>query len=136
MKNIHDTKRRPLDRYIKSSYSDAGRVCVLVRRLVGDASIFLRDSKYLRNPNNPPENEPILEMPAEAWPIFEAQVLNSTTPKTNHGQPAIEFLDNTDVVLHGRDGTILQFTAEEWNAFRAGLADQEFAVSGNTQSVR
>ncbi|WP_280247416.1 MULTISPECIES: DUF397 domain-containing protein [Nocardia] len=120
------TGHRPLDGYIKSSYSDGGGQCVLIRRFEGEQSVFIRDTKYLRDPRNRPEDEPIIEMPAEAWSSFEALVLGASAGQPVPGQPDIEFIDRGHILLRGADGTTLQFTEEEWMAFRAGLEQREF----------
>ncbi len=120
------TPRRPRDGYVKSSFSEGGGQCVLVRRREHDSSVFLRDSKYARNPRNQPENEPIIEMPATAWAPFVAQALGLSGDVVADC-PAIEFVpEREDVVLRGNDGTTLVFTRDEWEAFRAGLLNGEF----------
>lgn len=118
------TERRPRDGYVKSSFSEGGGQCVLVRRQEGDPSIFLRDSKYERNPRNQPEDEPIIEMPATAWTSFAALALDSAH-EVVAGCPNVE-LNGGGVVLRGIGGTALMFTAYEWDAFRAGLINGEF----------
>lgn len=118
---------RPTDGYIKASLSDGGGQCVLVRRLEGEASVFIRDSKYRRDSRNRPDLEPIIEMPATAWPIFEARVLDRTVATDMEGAPVVEFMDRGAVVLRAPDGTVLEFTSSEWGAFRDGLTRGEFA---------
>ncbi|WP_159848678.1 DUF397 domain-containing protein [Nocardia sp. CY41] len=120
------TGHRPLDGYIKSSYSDGGGQCVLVRRFEGEQSVFIRDTKYLRDPRNRPEEEPIIEMPAEAWNSFEALVLGASTGEAVPGLPEVEFTDRGHTLLRGADGTTLEFTGDEWIAFRAGVIEREF----------
>ncbi|WP_212761199.1 DUF397 domain-containing protein [Nocardia uniformis] len=120
------TERRPRDGYVKSSFSEGGGQCVLVRRQADDPNIFLRDSKYERNPRNRPEDEPIIEMPATAWATFAALVLNPTDQLVV-AAPEVEFTpEGGGVVLRGNDGATLIFTTDEWEAFRAGLAAGEF----------
>ena len=122
------TRDRPSDGYVKSSFSEGGGNCVLVRRREHEPSIFFRDSKYLRDVDNRPEDEPIVEMPAAAWDVFEASVLNRTAPGLACGCPGVERSVDGEVVLRGVDGTTLRFTAGEWTAFRSALAIGEFRL--------
>ncbi|MRH92881.1 DUF397 domain-containing protein [Nocardia sp. SYP-A9097] len=120
------TGRRPRDGYVKSSFSDGGGQCVLVRRKEGDASVFLRDSKYQRNLRNRAEDEPIIELPEAVWLAFEDLVLNRVSDAAIADFLAMEYADDGSTVLRGPDGTMLLFTEAEWSAFRAGLAGGEF----------
>lgn len=119
-------RHRPLDGYVKSSASDGGGQCVLVRRKPGEESIFIRDSKFARDSRNRPEHEPVIEMPASAWVSFRTAVLCGDMGSAGAGHPSIEELHGGEVVLRGADGTALAFTPEEWAAFRTGLAAGEF----------
>ncbi|WP_280404565.1 DUF397 domain-containing protein [Nocardia brasiliensis] len=120
------TGRRPTEGYVKSPFSDQGGQCVLIRRVEGDLSVFIRDSKYQRNPHNRPEDEPIIEMPSTAWTAFEDAVLKRRNVVPAAGQPGIEELGTEGVALHGTDGATLIFTPGEWAAFQAGLVAREF----------
>ncbi|MGY4102057.1 DUF397 domain-containing protein [Nocardia sp. R16R-3T] len=117
---------RPTDGYVKSSYSDSGGNCVLVRRIEGDPNVFIRDSKFGRGLGNQPEDEPIIEMPAAAWATFEALVLGRTITEAAVGCPEIQHAADNGTVLRGTDHTTLAFTGDEWSAFRAGLVGREF----------
>ncbi|MFF0489772.1 DUF397 domain-containing protein [Nocardia sp. NPDC004068] len=127
VRNRNVTRCRPLDGYVKSSASDGGGQCVLIRRKPNEKSVYIRDSKYLRVPGNPPEDEPIIEMPATAWDSLQAVVLGRGSDRLV-GQPEIEQSDN-GVILRGVDGTTLAFTSEEWTAFKMGLLAGEFEPS-------
>ncbi|MEV0299077.1 DUF397 domain-containing protein [Nocardia sp. NPDC050710] len=121
------TGQRPLDGYRTPSASDGGGQCVRVRRIEGAESVFIRDSKYQRDPRNRAEQEPIIEMPSGAWDDFEAMALNQDVgAETGTGQPSIEHTAERGVVLRGADGTTLEFTEGEWSAFRDGLLNGEF----------
>ncbi|MQY20073.1 DUF397 domain-containing protein [Nocardia macrotermitis] len=52
----------------KSSYSTGSDHCVEVK--FADDTVYIRDSKYLRNPANTPANQPILAVPAADWDNF------------------------------------------------------------------
>lgn len=120
------TGHRPRDGYTKSSYSDGGGNCVLIRRKHGESSIFIRDTKYLRDQRNHPEDEPIIEMPAEAWDSFESLVLGRGGSDAAHGRPDVEFINDGHTRIRGADGVTLEFTPDEWFAFRIALAGKEF----------
>ncbi|MBF6271112.1 DUF397 domain-containing protein [Nocardia farcinica] len=126
VRNTIMTGHRPLDGYVKASASDGGGNCVLVRRKSGEELIFIRDSKYGRDPRNRPEDEPVVEMPASAWEGLRAAALGDTTSPAVPGQPVLEETVDGGMALHGADGTRLTFTAAEWSAFKAGLAAGEF----------
>ncbi|PXX53974.1 uncharacterized protein DUF397 [Nocardia tenerifensis] len=126
MKTTIETGHLPLDGYVKASLSDGGGNCVLVRRRTGEQAVFIRDSKYLRDPHNRPEVEPVIEMPSAAWAGFQSTVLEGAPTSPDSGQPTLEEVGDGGVILRGTDGTRLAFTAEEWSAFRAGLARGEF----------
>ncbi|WP_231390440.1 DUF397 domain-containing protein [Nocardia sp. CNY236] len=126
MSNTIAAGHRPLDGYVKASASDGGGQCVLVRRKVGEESIFIRDSKYSRDPRNRPDKEPVIEMPAAAWGAFQAAVLGGSPWPAVPGQPHFDEAVDGGATLLGADGTTLFFTAAEWTAFKAGLGAGEF----------
>lgn len=128
LSDTNNTGQRPYEGYVKSSFSDGGGQCVLVRRYEGEQRVFIRDSKYQRNPRNRPEEEPIVEMPASAWDAFQGLVLGQATTTVVAGHPEIEHATDGGVVLRGVNGTTVEFTQGEWVAFRAGVAAGEFGA--------
>lgn len=120
------TGHRPLDGYVKATASDGGGNCVLVRRKSGEEFIFIRDSKYGRDPQNRPEAEPVIMMPAAAWDGLQAAVLGNGSDRATPGQPQFEEAADGGMALRGSDGTKLFFTAAERIAFTAGLVAGEF----------
>ncbi|MBF6216227.1 MULTISPECIES: DUF397 domain-containing protein [Nocardia] len=121
------TTQQPLDGYVKSSYSDGGGQCVEVRRYLGQPEIHIRDSKFRRDPRNRHRREPIICMPATAWPSFEDAVLGRRVDSPALGQPDVEQHPDHGVTLRDANGTTLTFTPEEWTAFVLGLRAGEFA---------
>ncbi|MFI7664158.1 DUF397 domain-containing protein [Nocardia sp. NPDC049526] len=110
-----------------SSYSGTnGGQCVEVA--FGGRSVFIRDSKYRRNPANDLAAEPVIEIPAKHWDTFlNAAVQNDA--KIPAGLPAITRHGLCEVSIAAEDGTTLTFTAAEWIAFTAGVGDGEFAAA-------
>jgi hypothetical protein len=54
--------------WYKSSYSQGSNHCVEVR--FTDDTVYVRDSKYLRDPANDPSTQPIIAIPADQWDSF------------------------------------------------------------------
>ena len=110
--------------WFKASFSSNAASCVEVR-FIGDL-VQIRDSKYHRNPTNPPENQPIISVKSGEW----AEFLDKMTGRTGtDNRNAIE-AENTstgNIVLRAtRTGTALTFTATEWRAFLNGARAHEF----------
>jgi hypothetical protein len=57
-----------MDQWRKSSHSQGSEHCVEVR--FTDDSVYVRDSKYLRDPANDPAAQPIIAVPADEWDSF------------------------------------------------------------------
>lgn len=102
-----------------------GGECVQVA--FDDGRVLIRDSKYLRDPANDPELQPIVEVPAEHWDTFLQRAVrrDTTVPE---GLPAITHLSSGEVAI-SHSGTVLTFTAAEWTAFTLGVRDGEFAAA-------
>lgn len=110
----------------KSSYSSNGENCVEIA-FSGD-TVVIRDSKYRRDPANDPAREPIITLPAAAWPIFLDLVARSGTSDSRIAL-RVRYAPDGGVTLIGRSGTTLTYTAAEWEAFTAGVRDGEFAMA-------
>ncbi|TLG13404.1 DUF397 domain-containing protein [Nocardia cyriacigeorgica] len=108
-----------------SSYSGTnGGQCVEIA--FDRESVLIRDTKYLRNPANDPAAQPVITLPASAWPAF----LAAACAHASHaiaGAPAITRHRDGSVTLTGSAAT-LHYTAEEWRAFLAGVRDGEFVA--------
>ncbi|WP_433524053.1 DUF397 domain-containing protein [Nocardia pseudovaccinii] len=110
-----------------SSYSGTnGGQCVEVA--FGGRSVFIRDSKYRRNPANDLAAEPIVEIPAKHWDTFLNAAIRHDV-KIPVGLPVITRHESREVSLAAANGTTLTFTAAEWIAFTAGVGDGEFATA-------
>ncbi|GAB2539494.1 DUF397 domain-containing protein [Nocardia heshunensis] len=106
----------------KSRYSgNTGGNCVEVAS--DGVQVFIRDSKYRRDPLNDPLAEPIITVTAEQWNLFITVVVGNLVVAT---QPAIQAQDLGGIELRSPVGPGLQFTSDEWSAFVSGAAAGEF----------
>ncbi len=114
-------RRRPADHgWFTSSRSNNGNQCVEVR-FDGDA-VQIRDSKFRRDPMNAGLDEPIITVGTSLWTAF-LHCLRTARPHPDlvaHTGP-----DGSTTLRH--EAVLLRFTPEEWNAFVAGVRDDEFA---------
>ncbi|WP_433661112.1 DUF397 domain-containing protein [Nocardia sp. CA-128927] len=113
----------------KSSFSNnGGASCVEVK--VAGGQVLLRDSKYLRDPANSPDTQPVISVHASLWAIFLQHCVRPTTPR-GHGMPAIERKADGWVMIHGSDGSgvVLAFNPDEWSAFVNGVNSGEFELA-------
>lgn len=108
--------------WLKSSRSQGSDHCVEIR--FEGSRVLVRDSKYLRDNTNNPAAQPIIEISAAEWSAFLATAVDHA-PRLADSQPSIDYLPNGDVRLR-KDHTTLTYTADEWNAFTAGITAGEF----------
>ncbi|WP_084530559.1 DUF397 domain-containing protein [Nocardia miyunensis] len=108
--------------WFKSSDSTSSTQCVEV--FLGDDTVYLRDSKYLRDPANDPESQPIIEVSRHRWPAFLSMVPNGL--RDDHHLPIVE-KEGGQITLRSNDGTRLTFTPGEWTAFESGVERGEFS---------
>lgn len=111
----------------KSSYSNNGGESCVEITFSRDGVVLIRDSKFLRNPANDPAVQPIITIPADAWPTFLELVGQS-----GHAAPGLPVSVEYDPaggarLTDGHDIT-LTYTADEWKAYLAGVQAGEFAV--------
>ncbi|QBS45880.1 DUF397 domain-containing protein [Nocardia sp. CS682] len=113
----------------KSSFSNNGGASCVELNFAGDR-VFLRDSKYLRDPANDPNSQPLLSMEAALWPVFCADVVRSVQRRI-HGLPVIDRRSDGWVTVRaeGSDGVVLTFTPDEWTAFIDGIEAGEFELA-------
>jgi hypothetical protein len=112
--------------WFKSSFSKDANSCVEVR--FTDGMVFVRDSKYLRDPSNDPALQPTIALSAESWTAF----LSLTTVDTAvlvPGLRSVEHHDSGGLTITATDGTALTYTQSEWTAFAAGIRAGEFAAA-------
>lgn len=114
---IIGTRVRPSESWFKSSFSNPnGNQCVEAR--FTQDSVRIRDSKQHGN-------GPVLEVPGQYWGTFQTDVLRGESSNT---AVHIDRQTDGDVILRSRarPGVALRYTAEEWSAFAAGVAEGEF----------
>lgn len=121
--NAHEPARTTPSAWFKSTYSDHGNACVEVR--FGSNETLIRDSKY----RGDEASRPVIAVPADAWFTFLELVTGIREPQSaDRGVPAVVHDTSTGrTTLRGAAGTGLDFTAEEWSAFVAGVIDGEFS---------
>ncbi|WP_040840302.1 DUF397 domain-containing protein [Nocardia brevicatena] len=110
-----------------SSYSGTnGGQCVQVA--FGSQTVFIRDSKYLRDPANDPAAQPIIAIDINLWPRFLDHVKAGSSHSLGDELPDIEQRADGCIVLRGPDteASAMVFTPTEWAAFIAGAHAQEF----------
>ncbi|MGW4631362.1 DUF397 domain-containing protein [Nocardia sp. NPDC004415] len=116
-------RRRPAEHgWFTSSRSNNGNQCVEVR-FDGDI-VQIRDSKFRRNPRNLGSDEPIITVGAALWTAFLHCLL---TGRRHPDLVAHVSLDGSATLRH--DDVLLHFTAPEWEAFVAGVRDDEFVCA-------
>ncbi|MEU2034940.1 DUF397 domain-containing protein [Nocardia amamiensis] len=109
----------------KSSYSSGEGQCVEVR--FDTAAVYIRDSKYLRDPSNDPAAQPAIAIEANSWPVFLTVAAGSVPDLVDH-IPSIERTKDGGTVVRATDGTTLHYTSAEWDAFVAGIRAGEFSL--------
>ncbi|MRH87329.1 DUF397 domain-containing protein [Nocardia sp. SYP-A9097] len=108
--------------WFKATRSNSSSSCVEVAFTADGA--LIRDSKYLRDPDNHPAQQPILRVPAGGWADFLKAVENRASEGSG-GFPFIAYDSEGDASIS--DGvTTLVYTPPEWEAFHAGVLDGEF----------
>ncbi|AVH20173.1 DUF397 domain-containing protein [Nocardia cyriacigeorgica] len=108
--------------WFKATRSSSSSSCVEVAFTVEAA--LIRDSKYLRDPNNDPAQQPIIRVSAEVWPDLLKAVEDRAVAGTA-GLPAINYEAAGGASIS--DGvTTLVYTPREWEAFHAGVLAGEF----------
>jgi hypothetical protein len=107
----------------KGSRSSASGCCV--ECLAVDDLVLIRDSKYRRDGLKAADEEPVISLRRIDWDSFILN-LESDSGQAENGAVRVETgADGTR--LASTDGVILDYTAEEWHAFLAGVRDGEFA---------
>ncbi|WP_028479057.1 DUF397 domain-containing protein [Nocardia sp. CNY236] len=98
-----------------------GGSCVEVK--AEGTTILIRDSKYLRNPRNNPEVQPIISITVAQWCEF---VEVATGRSEALSEPAITVHTDGSASLESADGIHLDYTPTEWLAFSSAVDEGEF----------
>ncbi len=112
----------------KSSRSQGSDHCVEVR--LTDDTVYIRDSKYLRDPANDRAAQPVIAIAAEDWPAF----LDAASTQATTVVPsclAIENHHDGAVTLRSAEAITLTYTDLEWHAFLARVQLGEFTPTGH-----
>jgi hypothetical protein len=105
--------------WFTSTRTNNGNQCVEVR--FDGAAVHIRDSKYRRDPEHCPADQPVITVTAVEWMCFLGAVLDRAAGCVLVAVPAG---GGPMTVRHG--ATALTFTPGEWDAFLAGARDGEF----------
>lgn len=108
----------------KATASTNGGDCVEVK--AHGATILIRDSKYLRDPTNDPDLQPIITITATQWHVFLDTVAGRSSQLS---EPAITVHTDRSVTLTSADSTTLRYTPAEWEAFLTGVHNGEFDIT-------
>lgn len=100
--------------WFKSTHSNPAQDCVEVN--ITNEAVHVRDSKQ--------HDSPVLKIARHQWPAFLRHVLDGTG-SAGTGLPSIEHAPGGAVHVHEAHAT-LTFTSTEWEAFTAGIRDNEF----------
>ncbi|WP_216915942.1 DUF397 domain-containing protein [Nocardia noduli] len=108
--------------WFKSTFSTGTSSCVEIA--VTPEARLIRDSKYLRDPNNSPAQQPTIRVAIGQWAQFLSAVEKHDTAGTA-GLPRIRYQPDGGASLSDGE-TTLQYTTGEWEAFHAGVVAGEF----------
>lgn len=108
------------------TFPTVGASCVEVN-FAGE-TVFLRDSKYLRDPSNDPAQQPIIALPAGSWPAFLGLATVGTAVQVP-GLRSVEYHASGGLTITATDGTALAYTQSKWVACIAGIRAGEFAAA-------
>lgn len=109
--------------WFTSSRTNNGNQCVEVR-FDGDA-VFIRDSKFRRDPARSHAHEPIITVTAAEWMRFLTVLLNPGPAPADTGLLQARPAPGGHTALR-HAGIGLVYTPGEWEAFLAGARDGEF----------
>ncbi|MEV0712718.1 DUF397 domain-containing protein [Nocardia aurea] len=108
----------------KSTFSNNGGASCVEVNFIGNQAL-VRDSKYLRDPANDPNDQPVLSIRADMWPTFCRSSANPTIRSEMAGVPQITVRE--DGWVRVSDSAVeLVFTPDEWKAFIQGVLAGEF----------
>lgn len=109
--------------FYKSTYSGSNGTCVEVAR--GSAVVLIRDSKY----TGPVHSQPILTVPEECWAGFLERARSRTSGRVGELLTVAVHTEGGATLSDGQ-GVMLEYNADEWDAFIKGVADGQFGLTG------
>ncbi|MEU0542554.1 DUF397 domain-containing protein [Nocardia sp. NPDC005978] len=112
--------------WFTSSRTNNGNQCVEVR--FDGGAVFIRDSKFRRDPARCPADEPIITVSAAEWMRFLDGLRGASAPASDRAAArtliARPAAGGHTALRHGDTGLV--YTPGEWEAFLAGARDGEF----------
>lgn len=115
------------DMWRKSSASGDGGGGNCVEARFDGRQVLVRDSKYLRWPQNDPAAQPMVSVRADQWPVF-LEAAAGLPHDEGATVAALERIESGQVVVRSGDGTDLIYSEAEWDAFVLGIRAGEFDV--------
>ncbi|WP_280455176.1 DUF397 domain-containing protein [Nocardia brasiliensis] len=110
--------------WYKSSFSKDANSCVEVQ-FVDDATVRIRDSKYVGDPGA----QPVISVPLEIWLKFLDVASGRVDCWPDGRVPQVRQQPGSgNTLVRDGSGTVLIFTPREWAAFVAGVRAEEFAA--------
>jgi hypothetical protein len=114
-------------RWFKSSASSGTGCCV--ETAFHPDEVLMRDSKYLRDPADDPDLQPIISSSHADWTAFVDAVRLHRYPAEGALTATLD-ADGWVTVRSSLDSSVeLHFTPEEWDAFVTGVYEGEFALA-------
>ncbi|MCM6778590.1 DUF397 domain-containing protein [Nocardia sp. CDC159] len=105
--------------WYKSTFSGEAQTCVEIAHR--SAAVLIRDSKY----SGSAAGQPIISVTLRDWEPFLCLALANSSGTLGHGL-GVTVNVNGSATIKTRTVT-LTYTAEEWDAFRKGIADGQFS---------
>lgn len=122
------TTKQPPGHWFKATSSNGSCACVEARLTI-EGLVEIRDSKYLRFPDNDPTVQPIIRVEASEFAQWISEVRGLTAATANGAIVSRSARGARVVVVDVASGVELTFTATEWDAFTAGVSLGEFDLA-------
>lgn len=119
---------QPPGHWFKASASNGSCACVEVR-LTTSGLVEIRDSKFLRNPDNDPALQPVISVEPRHFADWVAGVCGRSVSEMNDTITSRRTPAGQSVVSRTGSEVELTFTPEEWQAFRSSALRGEFDLA-------
>lgn len=119
--------------WFKSTRSSETQTCVEVR--FDETDVLVRDSKYLQEPANEPDQQPFVRVPKSCWDEFLQLALRKGPGRVELSHVGHDILtvavltDGGVTVASSGQQVELRFTEAEWDSFIVGILDDEFTCA-------
>ncbi len=110
--------------WVKSRFSNGQ--CACVELLQRGPTVWIRDSKDLRQPDVDPATVPMIAVPVEVFAGWVETVRSGPLPLVVGPLLTSATEDGGAIITHASSHVALTYTAEEWTAFLAGVEADAF----------